>query len=256
MNLLIKILLQTALAFFTILFITRILGKQQISQLTYYEYITGITFGSIAATLATDTDQVMWQHLIGLIFFGMLTFFMSFIALKSRPLRKIIAGEPVIVIQNGQILENNLRKMHYNIDELTAELRNKNIFDISELELAIIETNGKLSILKKPEKDHPTREDMSVPSISKGLAIEVIVDGQLIYTNLEKMGLDGKWLMNQLKLKGINSLNQVSLASVDKNHNLYIDLFEDKIQGMIDASDDTKIPFTMDTIKLGEKDEK
>ena len=92
MELLIKITLQTSLAFFTILFLTKLLGKQQISQLTYYEYITGITFGSIAATMATDTDSLVWQHLIGLVLFAFLTFLMSFISLKSRTLRKIIAG--------------------------------------------------------------------------------------------------------------------------------------------------------------------
>ncbi|KJS22936.1 MAG: membrane protein [Clostridiaceae bacterium BRH_c20a] len=256
MNLLLKILLQTCLAFFTILFITKLLGKQQISQLTYYEYITGITFGSIAATMATDTDQLMWQHLIGLVFFGLLTFSMSIISLKNRPLRKIIAGEPVIVVQDGQILENNLKKMHYNIDEFTSELRAKDIFDINDLEYAIIETSGKISILKKANKDTPTREDLNIAYDSEGLPVEIIIDGQLIYSNLERMGLDGKWLKKQLNKQDILSLNKVALASVDKNHNLYIDLYEDDIKGMIDVSDDPKIPFTMDTINIGEKDEK
>lgn len=211
MELFFKILLQTSLAFFTILFLTKLLGKQQISQLTYYEYITGITFGSIAATMATDTDSLMWQHLIGLVFFSILTFLMSAISLKSRPLRKIIAGEPVIVVQDGKILENNLKKMHYNIDEFTSELRAKNIFNISDLEFAIIETSGKISVLKKPEKEPPTREDLKIPTNSKGLQIEIIIDGQLIYSNLERMGLDGKWLISQLQEKGVASISKFHL---------------------------------------------
>lgn len=256
MELLIKITLQTSLAFFTILFLTKLLGKQQISQLTYYEYITGITFGSIAATMATDTDSLVWQHLIGLVLFAFLTFLMSFISLKSRTLRKIIAGEPVIVVQNGRILENNLKKMHYNLDEFTSELRAKNIFNISDLEFAILETSGKISFLKKPEKEPPTREDLKITADSKGLPIEIIIDGQLIYSNLERMGLDGKWLMGKLQDKGVASISQVAFASIDKNHELFIDLYEDKIEGMIDISDEPKIPLTMDTMKIGEKDEK
>jgi len=256
MDVVLKIMMQTSFAFFVILLLTRILGKQQISQLTYYEYINGITFGSIAATMATDTNQVVWQHFIGLVFFGFLTFSMSYISLKNRPLRKIISGEPVVIIQDGVILENNLKKMRYNLDELTSELRSKDIFDINDLEFAIIETSGKISTLKKADKEAPSREDVGVPGVSKGLAIEVIIDGQLVYTNLEKMGLDGKWLMNQLNIKGVKSLNQVNFASVDKNHMLYLDLYEDNLQGMVDISDDASLPFTMDTIDLGEKDKK
>ena len=146
--------------------------------------------------------------------------------------------------------------MHYNIDEFTSELRAKDIFDINDLEYAIIETSGKISILKKANKDTPTREDLNIAYDSEGLPVEIIIDGQLIYSNLERMGLDGKWLKKQLNKQDILSLNKVALASVDKNHNLYIDLYEDDIKGMIDVSDDPKIPFTMDTINIGEKDEK
>lgn len=256
MQLLLKILGQTFLAFFVILLLTRILGKQQIAQLTFYEYINGITFGSIAATLATDTDQLMWQHLIGLVFFGLLTWTMSLASLKSRPVRKIISGEPVIAIQNGKILENNLKKMRYNLDELNSELRSKNIFKLKDVEFAIIEPSGKVSVLKKPDAQTPAKKDLGIITPSDGMDIEVIVDGQLIYSNLRNMGLDAKWLLNQLKIKGINSLGEVAFASVDANHQLFVDLYEDKITGMIDMSDDVEIPLTMDNIKWGKKDKK
>ena len=126
---------------------------------------------------------------------------MAFISMKEEPLRKLIAGEPVIVIQNGKILENNLKKMRYNLDELTSELRSKNVFDIADVELALIEPSGKLSILKYAELNPPTRQDFNIPANSKGLDIEVVMDGKVIYTNLEKMGLDGRWLLNQLEIK-------------------------------------------------------
>lgn len=251
-----KVLFQTFIAFFAILILTRILGKQQINQLTFYEYINGITFGSIAANMASDTNQHMGLHLAGLIFFGVLTGLMSYVSIKSRPLRKLIAGEPVVVIQNGKILENNLKKMRYNLDELTSELRSKDIFDIVDVELALIEPSGKLSILKYAELDQPNRKDLNIPASSRGLDIEVVMDGQLIYTNLEKMGLNARWLLNQLEIKGIGSIKDVVFASVDANHQLFVDTYEDKIEGLIDVSDDFKLPFTMDTIKYGDKDDK
>ncbi|MFZ7103449.1 MAG: DUF421 domain-containing protein [Peptococcaceae bacterium] len=256
MNLFIKILVQTCIAFFTILVLTRILGKQQLAQLTYYEYINGITFGSIAATMATDTDQIMWQHLAGLIFFGVLTYSMSYVSLKSRPLRKIISGEPVIVVQNGKILENNLKKMRYDLDELNSELRYKGIFNIADVEFAIIETSGKFSVLKKTDADALTRRDLEIVAPAEGLQVEVIVDGQMIYANLVNMGLDGKWLLNQLDIKGIKQIKQVAYASIDANHNLYFDLYQDKIAGQIDVSDDAKIPFSLDFLESGQKNKK
>ena len=251
-----RVLIQTIFAFFTILVLTRILGKQQITQLTYYEYVNGITFGSIAATMATDTDNLVWQHFFGLIFFGLLTGLMSYISLKVRPLRKLISGESVVVIQNGQILENNLKKIRFNLDELTSELRHKNIFDIRDVEFAILEPSGKFSVLKKPDAQNLTPRDLGLTPPSEGLNIEVIVDGQLIYDNLKGIGLNAKWLLNQLKIQGVSNIRQVAFASIDANHQLYVDLYEDHIPGMVDMSDDVKIPFTLDTLNVGEKDKK
>lgn len=115
--------IQTLLAFFSIWFITRILGRKQIAQLTVYEYINGITFGSIAATLATDLNQRTWHHLIGLFLFGILTWGMSYISLKNDGINQLLQGEPVIVIEDGKILEKNLKRCLYSINDLLEQLR-------------------------------------------------------------------------------------------------------------------------------------
>ena len=121
------IFLQTVLSFAVLLVLTRMLGKQQVSQLTFYEYLNGITFGSIAANMATIEAEKVPAHLIGLITYGALTFGVSWLAMKNRKFRKAVAGEPVIVIQDGQILESNMRKMHLDLDELTTMLRSQGI---------------------------------------------------------------------------------------------------------------------------------
>jgi len=157
MKLAIEVILQTILSFSAILFITRILGRQQLSQLTMQEYINGITLGSIAATLATDVNQRTWQHLIGLFLFGALTFLVSYITGKSLNLARIIQGEAVLVIKDGHILERNLKRFHYTIDELHHLLRKKDIFNIIDVKYGILETTGEISVIKVAHKNSPIR---------------------------------------------------------------------------------------------------
>lgn len=123
---------QTVVSFLVLLLLTRLLGKQQVSQLTFYEYLNGITFGSIAANMATDDLTNAPDHFVGLVTYGFLTLLVSWLALKNRKVRKALAGEPVVVIQDGNILEDNLRKMHMDLDELTMLLRAENVFDYKE----------------------------------------------------------------------------------------------------------------------------
>lgn len=248
------VFLQTLVSFVVLLFLTRLLGKQQVSQLTFYEYLNGITFGSIAANVATDDLANAPDHLIGLVSYGLLTLAVSRMALKNRKFRKMVAGEPVVVIQDGNILEDNLREMNMNLDELTMLLRAENIFDYKELELAIIEQSGALSVLKKPAYQGVTRKDLHIREKSKGLAVEVIIDGQIIYENLRAMDLDGRWLVEQLRQRKIANASQVCLATVNKQQKLQIDLFDDVIPGLMDLSEEDTPKLSLDGIQLRPKD--
>lgn len=248
------VFLQTVVSFLILMLLTRLLGKQQVSQLTFYEYLNGITFGSIAANMATDDLVNVADHFVGLVTYGLLTLLVSWMALKSRRFRKAVAGEPVIVIQDGNILEDNLRKMHMDLDELTMLLRAESIFDYKELELAIIEQSGELSVLKKPAYQEVTRKDLKLHAQSKGLAVEVIVDGQIIYDNLRAMNLDGKWLVEQLRKRKIVNAAHVCLATVNKQGTLQVDLFDDVIPGMMDISDEDTPKLSLDGIQVRPKD--
>ncbi|MBR4944820.1 MAG: DUF421 domain-containing protein, partial [Peptococcaceae bacterium] len=179
----------------------------------------------------------------------------SWLAVKNRRFRKAVAGEPVIVIQDGHILESNMRKMHLDLDELTTLLRSEGVFDYKELELAVVEQSGELSILKKPEYQEVTLGDLKLKGESKGLAVEVIVDGQIIYENLRQMGLDGRWLMNKLKKHNITHVNDVCFATVNKQHQFQYDLYRDDFPGMLDMSDDDTPAFSLDGIELKPADQ-
>lgn len=228
MQIALSIIFRTTLAFLAVLFLTRILGKTQVSQLTFEEYITGITFGSIAASMATHGHNTIWHYLLGMFVFAFWSLIITFLSLKSIKMRNMIQGKPAIVIRNGAIMENQLRKMRYNIDDLKAQLRAKDCFNIADVEIAILEIDGQLSVIKKNKNQPITHEDLNILKPEENLPLELIVDGQIIYSNLEKMSLDGKWLINQLRIKGIQSASQVMYASLNQNdHTLYIDTYQD-----------------------------
>lgn len=240
MKLFLEVVVQTFLAFFTILFITRLLGRQQVAQLTFFEYINGITFGSIAATLATDVNQHTYQHFIGLLLFGVLTGLVSYISLKKRQFRKVIEGEPIIVIQEGQILENNLKRARYSIDELNLLLRDKDVFSIEDVEFGLLEINGKLNVIKKSDKKTATREDLGISNSKDSLFTEIIIGGQIIYENLRERKMTGKDLMKMIKPFGINRIDEIYYSAIDENNKIYIDKYDDKIESQIDISENNK----------------
>ncbi|GAW93143.1 DUF421 domain-containing protein [Calderihabitans maritimus] len=238
MSTFIEVFLQTVLAFFAILFYARILGKQQIGQLTFFEYINGITFGGMAAVLATDIGpQRTWMHFMGLTVFAVLTFLMGYVSLQSRAARKLIAGEPTIVIHNGKVLEDNMKKMRYNVDELLMQLREKDVFNIADVEFAILEPDGNLSVLPKSHKQPLKPADLGLSTQYEGIPSEIIVDGEIIHQNLRQNNLDEKWLLAELQKQGITSLKEVALAILDTQGKLHIDKKKDDLQYTTDITD-------------------
>jgi uncharacterized membrane protein YcaP (DUF421 family) len=230
-------LYRTAIAFIGILVYARILGKQQMSQMTFYDYVTGITFGSIAASIAVEPTSKLWLIVAALTVFAILDYLSGVLTEKSRPLRKIVEGEPTILVHNGKIMEHNMAKLRYNMENLMMQLREKDVFDISDVEFAIAETDGMLTVLKKPQKRSVTPQDLGIPVSYEGLPSELIVDGKIIYQNLKQNNLDEEWLISQLKGKGFNSPNDILYATLDVQGNLYIDERKDKLKHITDISD-------------------
>lgn len=220
------IILRAAAAFFTLLIFTRILGKQQVSQLTFFDYIIGITVGSIAADII-DSNRSLVMELIGLSAWMCFAFLLQIITLKSRKLGKLIDGDPVVVIKNGKILENNMAKMRYKSKELLEQLRLKGAFNLSDVEFAVLETNGSLSVLKKSQHLPVTPNDLNIPTKYNGLSTAVILEGEIIQEKLEKYKLNQDWLLNELNKQGITDIKQVFIGSLDSSGNLYVDKYKD-----------------------------
>jgi uncharacterized membrane protein YcaP (DUF421 family) len=231
------VLVRSIIGFFSLLIFTRIIGKEQISQLTFFDYVLGITIGSIAASLTTDLSSSAWPHWVGLITWAALGYLMEIVTLKWRYVAKVLEGEPVIVIMNGKIMEETLKKAKYRISDILELLRNQGVFDPNEVDFAIIESNGQLSILKKAEHLPLTPKDMNIPVKNSGISTELIYDGILIEENLRQLNKDKDWLMGELKSHGINSISEVFLVTLNPEGSIYIDKYDDRITKVTDIGD-------------------
>jgi len=206
---------RSVIGFFSLLIFTRIIGKEQISQLTFFDYVLGITIGSIAASLTTDLSSRAWPHWIGLLSWAALGYLMELITLKWRYAAKYLEGEPTIVIMNGKIMEKSLKKMKYRVSDIMALLRNKGVFDLNQVDFAIIEPNGQISVLKKPEHMPLTPKDMQIKVMPNGISTELIYDGIIIEENLTQLNKDKAWLLKELNKQGIKDVSEVFLATLN-----------------------------------------
>ncbi|MGI5999350.1 MAG: DUF421 domain-containing protein [Lutispora sp.] len=228
---------RSVIGFFSLLIFTRIIGKEQISQLTFFDYVLGITIGSIAASLTTDLSSRAWPHWIGLLSWAALGYLMELITLKWRYAAKYLEGEPTIVIMNGKIMEKSLKKMKYRVSDIMALLRNKGVFDLNQVDFAIIEPNGQISVLKKPEHMPLTPKDMQIKVMPNGISTELIYDGIIIEENLTQLNKDKAWLLKELNKQGIKDVSEVFLATLNPAGSLYIDRYDDHIKKIIDIGD-------------------
>lgn len=212
---LLKMLLKTTSTFITLLILTRMLGKKQLSELTFFNYITGVTIGSLAANTIINTSSEYLNEMIKLVWWILLTVFVTLISLKSSRIRVLLEGEPIMIIKNGKIIEEALKSTKLNLDDLSMLLRSKDVFSITEVDYAILESNGELSILKKQENQQ-TQNRLYMP-------IEIIIDGNLVYRNLKELSLDKTWIYKELKNQGINSIEEVLYGEIQEDGSLYID---------------------------------
>jgi len=220
-----EMILRATLSFFALLILARILGKKQLGQLTFFHYTTGITFGSIASEIAAQAETPFTDGLIALIWWSVLTYLMTIITIKSKKARVLIDDKPTIVIQNGLILESALKQNRLHMDELTMMLREQAVFSVQDVQYALLETTGKLSVLQKPAEQPATKQDVKADVTPPSyIPTEVVSDGQLIYENLVELELTEDWLMKKLKKQNVQSVEDVYFAQVQANGSLYISL--------------------------------
>ncbi len=219
---LIDVTVRALISLITLFLVTKMLGKKQVSQLSLFDYVIGISIGNFAAEMTINIDSQYMNGVLAVIIFGAVAYLVSILTMKSIWLRRYFMGTPTIMIQDGKLLEENMKKVHFEVNDLLEECRGNGYFDLNEIEYAIMEANGKLSILPKPEYKPVTVKDMQVKAGKQGLCANVIIDGKVMPKNLENMNKDKKWLMHELKIKGYQSTKDILLATLDVNDKVTI----------------------------------
>lgn len=224
------VMVRGIISFFSLLIFTRVLGKQQISQLTLFDYILGITIGSTASSLTTDLTSRAWPHWVGLLTWTVLSLLLQYITLKFKKASDYLDDSPTVVIINGKILEQSMKKLRYRLGDLLEQLRDKGVFDLTEVAFAVLEKDGQLSVLKNPQYAPVTRMDLNITPAPVSLSSELIYDGIIIEDNLKKIGKDIKWLNKKLKSYNVTDVSQVFLATYTPPDSIYIDFYKDHIK--------------------------
>ncbi|KOR82263.1 DUF421 domain-containing protein [Paenibacillus solani] len=224
-----EIVLRTLCAVVVLFFMTKLLGKRQVSQLSFFEYLTGITIGSLVAYISLDLEANWYLGLIALGVWVACSLLIEYIQLKNKKARDFIDFKATVLIKDGKILEDNLKKERLSSDELMEQLRKKNVFQVADVEFAIMESSGEINILQTRESLPLTPKDLGIQVASEKVAQVVVMDGQVMDEPLRVMGFNQGWLMEELDKQGAK-LSDVYLAQVDTYGQLTIDLYDDQIQ--------------------------
>ena len=228
--------LRAILSLITLFLITKMLGKKQVSQLSLFDYVIGISIGNFAAEMTINLESDYLHGILAVVIFGVVAYLVSILTMKSIHLRRYFMGTPTLLIQDGKLLEQNMKKVKYDVNDLLEQCRTNGYFDLSEIEYALMEANGTLSILPF-ETERPLKvKDMKIKPKKEGLCANVIIDGKVMPNNLKNCNKDETWLKKELKIKGYTDLQQILLATVDVNEKLqvYERNLEEKVKDMLE----------------------
>jgi len=221
-------IIRSIIAFIALLFFVRLIGKQQVSQLTLFDYTVGITIGSIAGTLSVQVNENTISTLAGMCTWAILAILTAILGLKSKWIYKVVDGEETVLVKNGKIDMKNLKRTRIPISELISELRIQGVFNIADVEFAILEPGGRISVQKRSQKQPLTPSDLNIPTQYDGLPTNLIIDGSIQKEALKSLNLSKAWLFHQLKKQNIQDASEISIAQLDTKGNLYVDLKGDK----------------------------
>ena len=229
MNNLLFMIIKGSVAVIYLFLVIKALGKKQISELNIFDYIIGLSLGNIAAEMTVNDDISIIEGLISMSVYGIFKLFVSFITEKSIYARRLITGEPVIIMENGKISREQLKKCKIDINDLLQDARESGYFNISEINYAIMEPSGKISFLPK-NKFHPiTPNDMKIKIDKGGITANLILDGSIMEDNIKTIGHDKKWLIDRLKKEGYDNPEDLLLVVCDYKENLSIYKKDEKI---------------------------
>ncbi|KAA6461513.1 MULTISPECIES: DUF421 domain-containing protein [Bacillus cereus group] len=223
------VILRSVFILIVLFAITKCLGKRQISHLSFFEYIAGMTIGSIAAQVSTGLDQKFFHGVFAILTFASLPFFVGILSLKNKTARDFFEGKSTVLIKDGKVLEDNLKKEKYTSDELLELLRGNGAFSIAEVEFAVLEPSGELNVLLKKDSQPLTAKNLGLKVPNEKEPQNVIMDGNVLDEPLSASGHNRAWLHSELEKLGV-VIENVFLGQIDSYGQLTIDIYNDKLQ--------------------------
>lgn len=216
------VIFRTILVLIILFILTKLMGKKQVSQMNIYDYLIGITIGSIAADISLDIEKDLIAGVTSLVLLGLSAVMVTYLSLKSIRCRRFFIGTPTVLIENGKIIEKNMRKEGIDINDLQEEARQSGYFDLSKVNYAVLEISGKISFLAKARDEIVTKSDMKIKAHDEGLCANIIIDTVLLDNNLKYMKKDKEWLDKELKRRGYDNYSRILLLTLDNNDKIVI----------------------------------
>lgn len=221
-NVILNTIIRSIVVYILAVFLTRLMGRKLISQMTFFDFVVGVSMGAIIANAIVGQQFTPISAVTALILISVLVIATGYLHIKSFKARKILNSEPVTLVENGAIVEENMKNIRLTINELMMKLREKNTFNLADVEFAIMETDGELSVLPKADKQPLTPYHMNIQTTSAGLTKDIIIDGNVMKENLSSAGLDEDWLKAQLNSQNIKDVSEVFYAGLDNTKKLHI----------------------------------
>lgn len=222
MDNLFSVFYRTILVLAILFLIAKVIGKKQISQLNLFDYIIGITVGSIAADISLDLEKDLIAGILSMFLYGVISYIISVVTLKNIKLRRLFNGVPTVLVEKGNIIQSGFDKAKIDINEFLSQARISGYFNLDEIDYAVMEINGSISFLPN-ESDKPlNKRDMKIKCKNKGLTANIIIDGVYMENNMQAIGKDKKWLDHELEVNGIDDYADVLLATCDSNYQVKI----------------------------------
>ena len=217
-----NICFRTILVLVILFFITKMMGKKQISELNFFDYVVGITIGSIAADISLDIEKDMIAGIAALFIYGFISYIISFVSIKSILARRFFIGVPTVLVEKGKIIESGLKKSKIDVNDLLMEARENGYFNLDEIDYALMEVNGNISFLPKEKEKPVTKKDMKIKCSNEGLTVNAIIDSKYMVNNMKAINKDKEWLDHELKVNGYDNYDNILLATIDNNYKVTI----------------------------------
>ena len=217
-----NICFRTILVLIILFFITKMMGKKQISELNFFDYVVGITIGSIAADISLDIEKNMIAGIAALFIYGFVSYIISFVSIKSILARRFFIGVPTVLVEKGKIIESGLKKSKIDVNDLLMEARENGYFNLDEIDYALMEVNGNISFLPKEKEKPVTKRDMKIKCSNEGLTVNAIIDSKYMVNNMKAINKDKEWLDHELKVNGYDNYDNILLATIDNNYKVTI----------------------------------